>query len=254
MQFLRSPRGKQLFTLRNLLLTLLLLAIAVPLLAMARQQKSGKAKPAQEPPQITESSQKVAPAAKKTYQIDGFRSALFGMNEKEVRAVIVKDLGVEDKAIKSITTPKTKNKILFADVPKLDIEAGPARVSYIFGYSSNKLVRVETSWGNALIPASTASFKDLTTAGRDLVNYFGRYRFKEGSVVTDQQLPRGGKLLFKAEDDSNHALNLTFVVYPEKAGGELNKEDPGKNRRLMTLSYIDRANVTDVFRIDPGQF
>ena len=79
--------------------------------------------------------------------IDGFRSAKFGMDEKQLLRAISKDFRIPKTKIKNLTNPIEKITALEVTVPKLLAFGGPARVQYILGYKSKKLVNVSVLWG-----------------------------------------------------------------------------------------------------------
>lgn len=72
--------------------------------------------------------------------IAGFRQALFGMNEEQVRQAIRKDFPAAAGKISNAVNPSEKTMVLSLTVSDLLPNTGYARISYIFGYRSKKLI------------------------------------------------------------------------------------------------------------------
>ena len=195
------------------------------------------------------------PAPLKAYNIKGFRSALFGMDEQEVIKSIAADFGVPAKAIMVEQHPVERTKILTIDVPNLGVAAGPARISYILGYSSNRLIQVSTIWGTAGVPGSKATLQDLDRAATDLMRYFSGFGFKQGSVKTNLQLADGSLLILEARDIKDHTLTLVLgaVTAPDSDPPTAEKSQENVFHYLR-LSYIENIENPDILRINPGQF
>src|SRR5689334_631656 len=85
-------------------------------------------------------------AAGEEAKIDGFRSATFGMGEPQVRQAIRKDFPGPGEKITSETNAAEKTTALSILVPDLIPGAGRARVYYIIGYTSKKLIQVNVTW------------------------------------------------------------------------------------------------------------
>src|SRR5579864_1917738 len=88
-----------------------------------------------EPPAAPAPAAPAAPAAQPLH-VEGFRSAHWGMAEAQVRAAIAKDFKVTPDKIKSEENLAERTQVLSVLVPDLLEGAGPARASYIFGYST----------------------------------------------------------------------------------------------------------------------
>ncbi|NIQ00279.1 MAG: hypothetical protein GWM98_07435, partial [Nitrospinaceae bacterium] len=94
-----------------------------------------------------------APAAKARWaQVDGFRSARFGMREKEVYRAIFKDFRIPRRKVTRQVHPVEKTTRLGITVPELLADGGPAYVLYIFGYNTRELIEVDVLWGKPVDP------------------------------------------------------------------------------------------------------
>src|SRR4051812_45699981 len=138
------------------------------------------------------------------YSVQGFRSAHFGMSEADVRKAIAADLKLDDKAIARETNQLERTTILAASVPDLLAGAGPARVSYIFGFNKQKLIQVNILWTAAKKEGAVSS---LGGPGATLRNYFLGFAFK-GESARDKVLPDGSVLLFQGGDEKGRIVAL----------------------------------------------
>src|SRR5438034_3647535 len=93
-----------------------------------------------EPPSAAAPAAPTAPA--QLVHVEGFRSAQWGMTEPQVKAAIAKDFKLAADKIKSDDNLAERTHVLTVVVPDLLEGAGAARVSYIFGYSTKKLIQV----------------------------------------------------------------------------------------------------------------
>jgi hypothetical protein len=181
--------------------------------------------------------------------IDGFRQALFGMSEEQVRQVIRKDFPATGK-ISSAVHPSEKTSVLSATVSDLLPNSGNARISYIFGYRSKKLIQVNVVWtseGNA------ASDETLVGTANSLRDYFASQNYKPDSVVANRQLAENTIVVFRASDLQGR---MVLLVLSGVAAATRDEEKKGPRAPPLTLelSYIEDAAHPDVFKIGKGQF
>jgi hypothetical protein len=120
------------FTLR----LMLALMIAAPLAAA-------------QPATPTKDEQPAAPApnaeSSEPFQVDGFRSAHWGMTDAQVKAAIRKDFNVPPEKVQTEENASERTAVLTITAGDLLEGAGKARVSYIFGYTGKKLIQVNIS-------------------------------------------------------------------------------------------------------------
>jgi hypothetical protein len=180
-------------------------------------------------------------------QVDGFRSAKFGADEKAVRAAIKADFSIEASAVKVEENALEKTTALVIEVPALE-PGGKAQVAYILGYQSRKLIQVNVVWGAPIDPA--AGGDHLTGAAVLLRNYFAEQPFPADRRVQDQRLPDGSALFFQGADPKGRQVSLILFAgsTPAKAG-----EKPAPIYSLR-LSYIADPRAPDVYRLKAGSF
>lgn len=182
--------------------------------------------------------------------IDGFRQALFGMSEEQVRQVIRKDFPASAGKISNAVHPSEKTTVLSATVSDLLPNSGNARISYIFGYRSKKLIQVNVVWtseGNA------ASDETLVGTANSLRDYFAAQNYKPDTVVTNRQLAENTIVVFRANDLQGRMVLLVLSGVAAAARDE-EKKGPKPPPLTLELSYIEDAAHPDVFRIGKGQF
>jgi hypothetical protein len=183
-----------------------------------------------------------APSA--VYKLEGFRSASFGMTEQEVRNAIRKDFNLADGKVKVEENSAEKTKVLTITVPDLLPDAGPARIGYILGYKSKRLIQVNLLWGTP-VAAETRPAK-LRGAADALGRYFLGLGFPRENVIANARLKDGTWVIFQGADAEKHTAVLRFAESPAKDGKAA--------AAVMTLFYIENPDQPDVFRIGRGAF
>lgn len=178
--------------------------------------------------------------------VDGFRSAKFGMEEAAVRKAAVADFGKEAaRRISADTNALEKTKILSLTVDDLLPASGPARVSYVFGYASRKLVQVNVVW-----LAEKPGERDLERL-RDLVltlqAFFLKQGYQKDSVTTEGVLADGTQVAFRGTDEKGRMTLLRYFFG--------RADDKAKTAPVyVNLAYMANPDNPDVFHLKPGQF
>lgn len=179
--------------------------------------------------------------------VEGFRSARFGMSEAEVRTAIMKDFGLKADAIREQSNPGERTKVLIAKVPELLPGGGAAEASYVIGYQSKKLIQVSISWSKAIDDKMTP--EQLFSNSSVLRSHFMGESFKPDTVATNMPI-NGGLLMFRGSDVKDRTVMM--ILQGTLAQGE-------GNQRVLTpttllLFYIADAKTPDVYRLPPGSF
>jgi len=181
------------------------------------------------------------------YSVDGFRSAHFGMSEEEVRGAIRTDFKIPDGRILKETNPTERTNAFTITVPNLLPGAGPARLTYIFGYRSKRLIHVNAIWTGPKPPEGQQN--DLLGAALALRNYFLSFSFEREGLVHDAQLADGAVLLFQGSDREGRTVQLIAGTARERRD---NKKP--ESEQVIRLSYIENLKSPDIYRIPPGSF
>ncbi len=183
-------------------------------------------------------------ATKQTAAVEGFRSARFGMTEKQVYKAIYNDFKITKKNVARHRHPLEKTLSLEIAVKDLLPDSGPARAFYVFGYKSNRLIQVNILWGQ---PAGSAARPErVVDTANQLRNYFSRQGFPKESQVVNTPAGKELIIVFRARDRAGRMVLLLMTNPPKQ------KTRPAP--LSLKLSYIQKPERPDVFKIKPGQF
>jgi hypothetical protein len=189
------------------------------------------------------------PAQAAFARIDGFRSARFGLSEPDVRRAIAADFRLSGAAIVATENPVQRTPVLRVRTADLIPGGGTAQIDYIFGYRSHALIEVNILWSAATDAATTPA--RLVANGAALQAYFLREAFPPAQTVLNALLPDGNVMLFRAQDESGHAVVLVI-------SGKRDKLAASGSARLtptaLTLVYAADPAHPDVFQLKKGSF
>ncbi len=182
-------------------------------------------------------------AAAPKVAVEGFRSAKFGMDEAALRKAAEKDFG--KAAISVETNPLEKTKVLSLEAVDLLPGTGKGRVSYILGYSSQKLTQVTVVWlGTAANEAENNRLRGIASA---LQTYFTQAGYVKESIILEGGMPDGSQVAFHGSDDKGRLTLLRYSIG--------RTDDKGKmDVPVVVLTYTENPKNPDVFRIKPGSF
>jgi len=193
-----------------------------------------------------------SPTAAEPAHIDGFRSAQWGMTDAQVKAAITKDFNIAPDKVENEENRAERTTSLGVTVPGLVEGAGSARVTYIFGYTSKKLIQVNILWGRPV--DLQASAENIVAAANELRQLFVDSGYDPATVITNAKMSDGSILVFQGQDADKHTTVLRLksdTVTPPSRGGK--PEKPVVTASL-SLSYILDAHTPDIFRLKKGQF
>ena len=185
-------------------------------------------------------------ASQKWAVVNGFRSANFGMKERDVLKAIKKDFGIGKNQVSRKTHPNEKTVTFGIQVDKLLPESGPAKVFYIMGYKSKRLIHINVIWGKPITKKPNA--EAIVATANQLRNHFAQKKYQKEGFALNAPLGEGVILVFQGKDRKGRAAKI-LLVNP-KAEGDTKV---GENIAL-TLSYIEKPMDPDVFRIKEGDF
>ena len=184
--------------------------------------------------------------------VDGFRSAKWGMTEAQVKEAVRKDFNIAPDKMKNEENLSERTTVLTVTIPDLLEATGAARVSYIFGYTSKKLIQVNVLWGGTADPQAAA--EKIVAAANELRQLFVDSGYQPNSIVTNAKLPDGSVLVFKGQDADKHTTLLRLAagtITPAPAKGEQPKP---VEAAALSLSYIFDPVNPDIYRIKKGLF
>jgi hypothetical protein len=200
-------------------------------------------------------AQSAAPPSTQTtpaLQLQGFRGAHWGMDASEVKAVIRKDFNITPDKIQPEENASERTSVLSITVPNLIDGAGEARVSYIFGFTTKKLIQVNVIWGTPIDPKAKPD--EIVAAANQLRDLFVASGYEPGSIHTNAAAKDGTIVVFEGADAQKHATLLTLVNGTVPGAVKNGKREPPTQTTVLRLSYILDPENPDIFRLKKGQF
>jgi hypothetical protein len=238
---------KKLFVAATVAASLLVPAVRAQNPPPAGASQPAASQPAANPPAASQ-------PAGATVHVEGFRSAKWGMSEAEVKAAVQSDFKITADKLKPETNTSEKTTVLTILVPDLIDGAGTARVSYILGYTTKKLIQVNITWGAPADPQAKPEM--VVAAANQLHQLFVEAGYDPGTIVSDVRAPDGAIVVFQGQDAERHTTLLRLLsaqTAPGKDGKSEAKDKPAIATALF-LSYIMDSKSPDVFRLKKGQF
>ena len=178
--------------------------------------------------------------------VNGFRSADFGMKERDVIKAIKNDFGIGKKQVSRKVHPNEKTVTLEIEKKNLLPESGTAKIYYILGYKSKRLIHINVIWGKPVTKNPNA--ESVVATANQLRNHFAQKKYQKEGFALNAQLGEGVILVFQGKDRKGRAarllLNNPKAEKDKKAGKDI----------VLTLSYIEKPQDPDVFRIKDGDF
>ena len=191
-------------------------------------------------------SESGAGTSQKWAVVSGFRSAQFGMNDRDILKAIRNDFGLEKKQVSRQVHPNEKTISLEIKVSKLLPESDPAKIFYILGYKTRRLIHINVIWGRPVMKDPNA--EAVVATANQFRNHFVQKKYRKEGFALNAQLGEGLILVFQGKDRKGRAARL-LLSNPKSEGDK----KAGENIAL-TLSYIERPEDPDVYRIKEGDF
>ena len=182
--------------------------------------------------------------------VHGFRSARWGMNEAEVKAAIERDFGIPPTNVTTAESPVERTTVLSTTVDNLLEGAGTARLSYVLGYKSKKLIQVTILWGTPVDPRVPP--ENVVTAANQLRQLFLDSGYEPKTIIANSRLADGTFLVFEGEDAQQHTTVLRLASTPSRIKGP--QHEAGIASITLSLSYALDSRNPDIFRLKKGQF
>ena len=208
------------------------LAVAIFLLAFSSLANSQSTK-------IKNSHPKVSTPKKEWRIIDGFRSAKFGMNEKQLIRAISRDFKVTKEKVEREISPNEKTTVLTIHVPKLMELGGPSNIFYILGFKSKRLMQVNIDWGKGV--TDNFSSNDLFVISNLLRDHFTRKRYKSNGYAVNKKINDNHVLIFRGQNKKGRGITLNLKSEKKKSGIAADKS------YSLFLSYISDVKNPDIF-------
>jgi hypothetical protein len=202
---------------------------------------------ANEPPPVEAAPATEAPSPA---NVGGFRSAAWGMDDGEIKAAIQKDFGIPASNVSTIENAVERTTVLTTTVRDMLEGAGTARLSYILGYKSKKLIQVTLLWGTPVDPRVPA--ENIVTAANQLRQLLLDSGYEPKTITINARLADGSILVFEGQDAAKHMTQLRLASTPSAAKGSQKKG--GVASIALSLSYVLDSHNPDIFRLKKGQF
>jgi hypothetical protein len=183
-------------------------------------------------------------------KVEGFRSARWGMDGAQVKAAILKDFGIPAEKVKTEENAAERTTILTATVNDLLEGAGPARVSYVLGFKTKKLIQVTILWGTPVDPQAHPD--KIVAAANQLRQLFLDSGYQPETVASNARMADGTILVFQGQDADKHMTVLRLANAPAPTKGPKTEGTGGSV--ALSLSYTLDSRSPDIFRLKKGQF
>jgi hypothetical protein len=201
-------------------------------------------------PPATPTPEQPAADARPAYQVEGFRSARLNMTEQEVRDAINRDFPTTGNGprrtgnIDAQANRVYRTTALVITVRDLMPDTGTARVEYILGYTSRKLIQVNVIWGTPADPQ--APLDVVQTAAARLQTFFLQENFPPDRRAANVQ--QGNELvMFRGRDAQGRTVEVVAQVQPAAREGQ-------RGSHFVRLSYILNPEQPDVYTLRRGDF
>ena len=176
--------------------------------------------------------------------VNGFRSSQFGMNERDVIKAIKSDFGIAKKQISRKVHPNEKTITLGINVPRILPDSGPAKIIYLLGYKTRRLIEIKIIWGRPIMKDPNA----VVATANQLGNYFVQKKYQKEGFAYNHQLGEDVYLVFQGKDKKGRVVRL-LLTNPKSEDAKKSGENIA-----LTLSYIEKPEDPDVYRIKDGDF
>ncbi len=177
--------------------------------------------------------------------VEGFRSARFGMTEKEVYKAIYKDFRVSKKNVERQVHPTEQTVNLGILLDNLLPKSGPARAYYVFGYKSRRLIQVNIIWGRPVVVKPDA--ERVVRLANQLREHFSAQVYRKEGLTVNQSLGEDTILVFRGTDKKGRMV-LLLLANPQRPGFPANQDI------VLKLSYIQQPENPDIFKIGKKEF
>ena len=183
-------------------------------------------------------------------KVEGFRSARWEMDAAQVKAAILKDFGIPAEKVKTEENAAERTTILTATVNDLLESAGPARISYVLGFKTKKLIQVTVLWGTPVDPQAHPD--KIVAAANQLRQLFLDSGYQPETVVTNARMADGTILVFQGQDADKRTTVLRLANAPAPAKNS--KTEGAGGSVALSLSYTLDSRSPDIFRLKKGTF
>jgi hypothetical protein len=171
---------------------------------------------------------------KKWKVIDGFRSAKFGMNKKQVLKAIAKDFKVPRKSI-SISKTSDKTYFLSFKVPNLLEIGGTASLGYVMENKSNRLRQINVIWG--LGASKDVNPQAVVDVSNLLRSHLLKKRYKKEGFIVNRRADSESIIIFQGLDKKDRMVRVILNPPTTKKGGDKKKNLKNVALQISFVAY-----------------
>jgi hypothetical protein len=198
------------------------------------------------------SQTKTMQLTKKKAKIEGFRSAKFGMKEKDIYKAISKDFKISKSKIKRNEHSLEKTTSFEIIVPNLLEVGGTAKIGYIIGFKSKRLMQVNVVWGSgAEESGKKVKAQNIINAANFLRNHLLKKEYIKDGLIANTRMNDVTTIVFRGKDKKNRMVLL--VLTSPKVKKDEDTKKIGDNISLK-LSYLSDAENPDILTIKDDDF
>jgi hypothetical protein len=195
---------------------------------------------------------KSAQETKVLAQVEGFRSAKFGMDEKSIFRAIRKDFKVSRNQVTRSVHNIEQTTSLKISVPKLLELGGRAKIGYVMGHKSKKLISINVIWGSdGKVTKEQASLKQLVDTANFLRNHLTKKRYEKDEYAVNAVITEETTVVFRGKDKKGRMIMLV-LANPKPLKGKNGKDIPVAGK--LRLSYILDPKNPDILTIGDNDF
>ena len=181
--------------------------------------------------------------------VNGFRSAKFGMDEKQVKRAIAKDFKISSSKIKKSTHVTERTTSLSVNIPQLLAAGGTAKVGYVLGLKSKKLIQVNVAWG--AVATEKVDKESIVVVANLLQGHFAKKSYQKDGFIVNSKLNDNTLILFRGKDKNGRMI--TLILNTPIVGKDAKAEEVDNNVSLRLAYQLDPVSP-DILTLKEGDF
>jgi hypothetical protein len=171
-------------------------------------------------------------------EIRGFRSARFGMAEKQLMRAIAKDFKIKKNNIERAVHPINETTSLSIKVSNIIAIGETVEISYILGYKSKKLAQINLRWAGE----DEKKIQSVVGVANLLRNHFEKKRYKKDTHLINRKIDENQSIVFRGADKKGRMIVLLLIT------------SSIENKVELRLSYMLEPYTPDLSDTTKGKF
>jgi hypothetical protein len=187
-------------------------------------------------------------------QVRGYRSALFGMTEEQVRVAAARDFGVPPGKPAPGPISEEGSRTLVLTVSSLEPVDRTGIVSYVFDKANGRLIAVNLLWSGGET-ADLADVKQMVAAASSITAELLGHSWAPLSEVRGVPVDPQTLIVFGATDEAGGGIEVRLQNIPYQLEGGLSAAPAAAGPPIMRLGFVTRARRPDLelFSSTPAQ-